>query len=122
MKRAVISMCLGLFLGGCGQGTNAAPLLDATFIARPSLGSSITLVLTQQGTSVSGTGSFTREAGAPGSLTVSGTAQPSGQVDLTIVFDGGQQASFSGSLSGADLSGSYTIAGSTSQVVFVKQP
>lgn len=69
------------------------------------VGSSVVLSLAVTDTVVTGTGTYTIEAGRPGTLTVSGVATPT-HVSLDLTYDTGALAHFDGTLPvGSVLSG-----------------
>src|SRR5947208_184225 len=107
-------------LAGCGGATlHSTVTLDGKWQARLGLvGSSLTMVLAVQGANVTGTGSYVREAGRSGTLTVTGSETAAGHVSLAIAFDDGQTAAFDGAMQGDQLVGTWTSGGSSSPVTW----
>lgn len=91
---ATLGMVLAISCGE-GAGITPAPTLDGTWQMFPLPGSNTILTLTQRDSIVSGSGTWTGEACCSGTLTVGGRyVHP--RVDLTLTYDNGSIAEFSG--------------------------
>jgi hypothetical protein len=132
MLRSIFQYCFGLcivssaalVLGGCGgDSTSNSVSVDGTWNGKGMvIGSSLSVVLSSQNTTLSGTGSYHMEAGQSGTLTVAGSYQYP-QVSLSLNYDNGTTATFSGALSSStEMDGTLTYAsGSTTSISFVRQ-
>ena len=97
MRRASVFPVLLLLLG-CGNGLGPANDLSGTWAATFSFpGSSLVLNLSQDGTGITGTGTYVMEAGSAGTMQVVGTyAKPS--VNLSFHYDSGQDFTYVGTV------------------------
>jgi hypothetical protein len=127
LRHLFLISCSALLVSACGGGggysgpSTPSVAIDGTWKASGMVvGSSLTLVLTSQNAAVSGTGTYSREAGGSGTLTITGTyTYP--QVALTFVFDNGPTETYAGSLSSANqMDGTATTAGTTSSLSFTR--
>jgi hypothetical protein len=122
MRRSLFAICL-LFLASCGGGGSAPLTLDGTWDATSLVvGSSMTLVLTEQSAKVAGPGSYSIAAGPKGILVVAGE-HTGGVVALVIGFDNSPQATYTGAMQDAThMTGLLAYqGGSTSKVDFVRR-
>jgi hypothetical protein len=106
MRRRVLNAGAAVLFLACGSDSVAAvrpPAFYAGTWARVEnvLASQLTMTLVVVETTVTGSGSFSIEAGRSGTLSVSGVVT-SGVVKLDLAFDYGEQAHFQGT---ADASG-----------------
>ncbi len=122
MRIPLLSLILTI-AAGCAHEPDA--MLDGVWQAafQPVPGVNHTLTLTQHGSAVTGTGTWTGEAINPpgGSLTVSGTASDR-HVLLTFTYDNNRTTTYKATLVDAThLAGSETFAGGTDSLVFTKE-
>jgi len=91
-----------LLLVGCGPDLGPTGSISGTWAAPVTIpGNSFVLVLTQQGTSVTGTGSWSGEACCQGTMQVAGSFTPridGVRVDLSLHYDDGRVRSYVGSV------------------------
>ena len=120
-------ICLAslVFLCSCGGGgSDQTPqTLSGTWNASLSVvGSSLTLVLTEQNSQVAGVGTYHAEAGPSGVLTVAGT-HSGAAVALALVYDSGTKATYAAAVQDAShMSGLLAFeGGSSSTVQFIRQ-
>jgi len=121
--RRIVALAALLALAACGTTAANNTSITGTWSQVESIpGSKLILVLTGTGTTVTGIGDYALEAGRAGSLQVTGTfGDPA--VSLSLAFDSGISASFSGTLSTpSQMTGTLSYAGSPGgSVVFNKQ-
>ena len=103
---------LALACGGTGSGTPAGSVTGTWNSSSGLPGSGITMTLTQSGSTISGSGTQSVEAGASRSFTVTGSINGD-QVTLGITYSDQSTATFQGTLSGNSMSGVWTPQGGT---------
>lgn len=90
MKALLMTICV-LWAAACGAPVHAmSGSIDGTWVATSdAMGSTLTLVLTSQRTSVAGTGTYSVGAMRTGTLTVTGIYQRR-SADLSLKYDHGE--------------------------------
>ena len=111
---------LGLFclLAGCGGGNGSSGISSGTYDLSGKwatvgglAGTGTQLTLNEYLTSVTGSGAYQIEAGAPGTIIVTGSAS-SNQFSLTLVYSNGITGVYSGQMSDANhMNGTVTPSG-----------
>ena len=90
MKSHLFRLCLLWSLASCVTVHSMAESIDGTWVASSdSMGSTLTLRLKSQASSVTGTGTYSVGAIRTGTLTIHGTYQRR-KADLTLVYDHGE--------------------------------
>ena len=120
MRKLLLGLSATVFAVGCLANGLATPgLIDGTWIATSeSLGSTLTLVLTERKAAVSGTGSYSVGALRTGTLSVSGTHRPP-VVSLRLNYDNGEVVRLRTAVIDRDhMEGTLTYAGGS--VVAIK--
>lgn len=107
MRRSLV--CVVILALGCRSGTAPAASVQGTWTEDGKLpGASLRFDLTQRGTTVTGSGRYSIEAGRSGDVQVSGSFVAS-TVTLDLTYDYGSNAAFTGKLVDAhQLSGTVT--------------
>ena len=109
--RPLLSLMAVSLLLACNTGTSPSGLVTGNWAAfgQPVAGSSHTMTITQLGGAVSGTGTYSREAGPSGTFAVTGEAAfPS--VTLHFAYDYGPVSQFEGLIADGHLTGRESFA------------
>jgi hypothetical protein len=124
MRQLLLTVCLSVAVSGCG-GSGAAvtlPSIDGLWSAfTDSQGSTLTLRLSAVDTAVSGTGTYSVGALRTGTVTVGGSYRPPAAA-LTITYDHGEVATFTGTVTDSDrMKGTLTArSGAAIEIEFVR--
>jgi hypothetical protein len=120
-RQVMLGACAFALLG-CSDTVAPSADLSGTWLASH-VESSVTLVLQQSGSTITGSGTYWRFVNPPsGTLTVTGTyARP--EVTLTFRYDDGRVSQYAGRVRGdSDIVGAETFsAGGTDSLAFVRQ-
>jgi len=121
----VAALAIGILLAACGgsAGDDPAPSATGDWAQSPTVvGSSLVLHLASADPALSGSGTYTMEAGPSGTLSIRGS-YVAPQVHLVLNFDRGGEEDFTGTLS-ADgrMTGTLTTAGGLSfNISFIRR-
>ncbi len=117
---SIVAALLSLSSAACHVTSEPSPLLRGTWAEVLTVpGASYIITLDQSGVQLTGSGTYTIEAGRQGTLQVVGTYSPP-TVALTISSDAGDRRTFVGTLIGGDqLRGAFD--GSSSLVTFARR-
>ena len=112
---------LPLLVLGCSDAVSPGPLSGQWAEEFRVPGSSFAFTVTQDGTSLTGTGTYAMEAGSSGAFAVRGSYQLN-SVRLTLTYDTGPRWYFQGQVLGGSMVGTMTDSASyTSSLTFVRR-